>query len=94
VDALDPRDQFCFSEQSLAATDPSSGFKFQFTQAPGGDKRAVFEMFRAERKVLCRPCDSRTPEERREAMRKEAEENVREWFRKKGIKVQSRGSPA
>ena len=60
----------------------------------GGDKRAVFEMFRAERKVLCRPCDSRTPEERREAMRKEAEENVREWFRKKGIKVQSRGSPA
>ena len=83
MDALDPRDQFCFSEQSLAATDPSSGFKFQF-----------IEMFRAERKVLCRPCDSRTPEERREAMRKEAEENVREWFRKKGIKVQSRGSPA
>ena len=33
LDALDSRDQFCFSEQSLAATDPSSGFKFLFTQA-------------------------------------------------------------
>ena len=32
LDALDSRDRFCFSEQSLAATDPSSGFKFQFTQ--------------------------------------------------------------
>jgi len=55
---------------------------------------AVRERFRAELKVTCRPCDSRTPEERREAMKKECEENVREWFRKKGIKVQSRGSPA
>ena len=60
----------------------------------GGDERAVRERFRAELKVTCWPCDSRTPEERREAMKKECEENVREWFRKKGIKVQSRGSPA
>ena len=49
---------------------------------------------RAELKVTCRPCDSRTPEERREAMKKECEEKVREWFRKKGIKVQSRDPPA
>ena len=60
----------------------------------GGDRTAVVERHRAELKVTCRPCDSRTPEEVREAMRKEAEEKVREWFRKKGIKVQSRGSPA
>ena len=55
---------------------------------------SIIERHRAELKVTCRPCDSRTPEERREAMKKECEENVREWFRKKGIKVQSRGSPA
>ena len=32
---------FCFSEQSLAATDPSSGFKFQFTQATLGESTRV-----------------------------------------------------
>ena len=118
---------FCFSEQKLAATDPSSGFKFQSPKATrardvacaasqlhdedefpmgrthkrlleiicecGGDRSAVIERHRAELKVTCRPCDSRTPEERREAMKKECEENVREWFRKKGIKVQSRDDP-
>ena len=60
----------------------------------GGDRTAVIERHRAELKVTCRPCDSRTPEERREAMKKECEEKVREWFRKKGIKVQSRDPPA
>ena len=102
---------FCFSEQSLAATDPSSGFKFQFTQATvanhavgmpmgpkakrvnelvcecGGDRSAVIEKRRAERKVVCWPCGSpRTREEQME----EVEEKHREWLRKR----QSRGSPA
>ena len=32
---------------------------------------SIIERHRAELKVTCRPCDSRTPEERREAMKKE-----------------------
>ncbi len=53
----------------------------------GGDRSAVIEKLRADRKVVCWPCGSpRTREEQME----EVEEKHREWLRKR----QSRGSPA